>query len=95
VIWTWDPSCSPDVAFYLLFVALVQLTGWTPCPTLELPDQVCPVYDRGAWVLVAETPGLSMVDSSPAPPAGSAWLIDVRAIDRADQVSAAEGGACE
>lgn len=89
--WAWDASTSLDVAMYLFFAASVTLTGWTPCPVEDDPGRLCAVYDRGACILVAETPGLSMVDSLPDPPAGGAWLIDVEARDAAGNRS---GGAC-
>jgi hypothetical protein len=90
--WSWAASCSPDVAFYVLLAARVLLTGWTPCPTEEWPDHVCPVYELTEWVLVGETPGLSMVDPLPVSPAGSVSLLTVEAVDLADQRSEGETG---
>lgn len=95
LIWTWCASVSLDVAFYVLFAASLTLTAWTPCPVEDDPARLCAEYERGAWILVGETPGLSLVDSLPDPPAGGAWLIDVQAVDQANQVSAGEGPPCE
>lgn len=88
--WSWDPSSSPDVVFYVLFVALVNLTGWYACPTEEIPDLMCPIYQATDWILIAETPGLSVIDSTPTPTLGSVVLVDVEAADWADNVSSGE-----
>lgn len=88
--WTWWASSSADVVLYVLLTARVLLTGWTPCPTDDLPDQACPVYELSAWVQVGETPGLTMIDMLPVPPAGSVSLLSVEAQDLAGNRSNGE-----
>lgn len=93
--WTWDPSCSPDVALYVLFALGMSLAGWTPCPIEDDPGRLCAVYERTSWIEIGQTPGLSLIDTLPAPAAGAAWWIDVEAVDQADQMSAGEGPPCD
>lgn len=72
----WDPSPSPDVAAYILAVALIRIVGHM---NNELGLQ--PVYEVGAWVDYGRTAGLVMADPMSDPPVGGCYWYSVDAED--------------
>ena len=96
MIWTWEPSCSPDVALNVVFGSFIFLRAWIACPTDDVPDRMCPVYERTPWAMVAETTGTVLVYDIPDPGLGGVGLITVEAQDYAGNLSlpASEYGDC-
>lgn len=85
----WVP-CDPDAVMNVVFVAMLTLTGWTACPTLEDPEQLCPTYNFSGWANVTETPSLTIVYELPTPAPGSVTFVTIEGKDAAGNLSPPE-----
>jgi hypothetical protein len=83
---TWIP-CDPDAVLNVVFVAVITLTGWNPCPTPEIPEQMCPAYQFSGWADVARTPDNSVVYDLPTPGVGGITLATIEGEDASGNLS--------
>ena len=87
MMWNWDASCSPDAVLYILYGMFILLRGWQPCPTLEDPGAICPIYDRTGWTRLTDTPALRLQYDLADPGVGSVAFLTVEAEDDSGNLS--------